>query len=264
MQLQGAAAIVTGSASGVGAATALALAERGCNIVINYSKSFAEAEEAEAACRATGVETLLCRADISEDDDCRAMAQQCLDKWGRIDVLVNNAGTTKFTVSSDLDSLTKEDFLRIYGVNVVGTYQMIRAVAPAMKAGGEGAIVNVSSIAGISGGGSSIAYATSKAGINNMTLALANILAPEIRINTVCPGFIDTRWLRNGLGAEQFEAVRARIKDTAPLHIACMPEDIAAAILSFIEGSRVLTGQILVVDAGQSLPGGSRGFVSDK
>ncbi|MDI6615494.1 MAG: SDR family NAD(P)-dependent oxidoreductase, partial [Syntrophaceae bacterium] len=206
MKGSGKVAIVTGSSRGVGAATARMLAEKGYNVVINYSKSATEAEEVAESCRALGAETLLCRADVAADKDCRRMAAETIEKWGRIDALVNNAGTSKFCDHDDLEGLTAEDFLHIYHVNVVGPYQMVRAVVPSMKAIGSGAIVNVASISGLTGVGSSVAYAASKGGLITMTLSLARVLGPEIRMNAVCPGLIQGDWLRQGMGTDKYEA----------------------------------------------------------
>ena len=250
---KGKVAIVTGSATGVGAEVALQLAQRGCNVVINYTKSEAEAKEAQAACDALGVETLLCQADVSKDEDCRRMADAALEKWGRIDVLVNNAGTSKFVAHEDLGGLSAEDFQRIYGVNVIGPYQMTRAVTPAMKAQGKGSIVMVSSIAGLQGIGSSIAYAASKGALNTMTKSLARALGPEIRVNCVCPGFIDTRWLRTGLGDERFDKLKDQVKKSNTLHGASTPVEVADPIIYFALGAPHTTGDIIVVDAGTHL-----------
>ncbi len=249
------AAIVTGSATGVGAATARMLAERGWNVVINYTRSEAEARETQSACERFGVETLLCQADVSKDEDCRRMAAEAMEKWGRIDALVNNAGTTKFMDHANLEGLDAEDFLRIYAVNVVGVFQMTRAVAPHMKAAGRGSIVNVSSIAGVMGVGSSIAYVASKGALNTMTLSLARVLGPEIRVNAVCPGFIEGRWLRQGLGDQGYEATKAAQERAAPLRRVASPEDVAEVIVWLIEGARHVTGELILVDGGVHLGG---------
>ena len=142
MDIKGGVAIVSGSATGLGAEIAKLLAKKGCNVVINYSKSEAEARETAASCEALGVEALLCQADVSQDDDCRRLATEAIGKWGRIDALVNNAGITRMADQADLEALDADDFLDIYRVNVVGAYQMIRAVAPHMKSAGFGAVVN--------------------------------------------------------------------------------------------------------------------------
>jgi 3-oxoacyl-[acyl-carrier protein] reductase len=248
--LNGKTAIVTGSATGIGAATAQKLAENGCNVVVNYTKSESEARETVAACEACGVETILCRADVSADDDCRRMVEEAITKWGKIDALVNNAGTSKFVEHTDLEGLSKEDFLRIYSVNVVGPYQMVRAVAPHMKKAGRGSIVNVASIAAITGIGSSIAYAASKGALVTMTLSLARNLGPEIRVNAVCPGFVQSRWLQGLLGMERYEATRAYLEDQSPLGVTATPETVADAIIYFIAGAGITTGETLILDGG--------------
>ena len=253
MDIKGGVVIVTGSATGVGAAAVKMLAGKGCNVVINYTRSEAEARDTQAACEALGVETILCQADVSKDEDCRRMANAAIEKWGRIDGLINNAGTTHFVNHADLEGLTADDFQRIYAVNVIGPYQMTRAVAAQMKSQGNGAVVNVSSIAGVMGVGSSIAYTASKGALNTMTLSLARALGPEIRVNTICPGFIQGRWLRGGLGDEVYEAAMAHQEKTTPLRKAGTPEDMAQAAVWFVEGADLVTGEILIVDAGAHL-----------
>ena len=253
MDLQGAVTIVTGSATGVGAACAQLLANKGCNVVINYSRSANEAKATQAACENAGVETLLVQADVSSDEDCRRMVAEAMEKWGRIDGLINNAGTTKFVNHRDLDGLSAQDFIDIYSVNVIGVYQMTRAVAPHMKSGGGGSVVNISSVAGVMGGGSSIAYAASKGALNTMTLSLARALGPEIRVNTVCPGFIQGRWLRGGMGESNYDAAVERQKTATPLQRAGTPEDIAEVAVWFLEGASHVTGEIMMVDSGSHL-----------
>ena len=253
MDIQGGVAIVTGSSSGVGAACARQLAERGCNVVINYSRNEAGARETEAACRAFGVDALVVRADVADDADCRRMAAEADRKWGRIDALVNNAGTTKFCVHNNLEGLSKQDFLDIYSVNTVGAYQMTRAVHRAMKRGGRGSIVNVASIAAIMGVGSSIAYAASKGAMVTMTLSLARALGPEVRVNAVCPGFIQGEWLRDGMGAETYERTKRLLEETTPLRLTTTPDTVAEAIVYFVTGADVVTGETLILDGGMHL-----------
>ena len=254
MNLNNAVCIVTGSATGIGAACALDLAKKGARVVINYTKSEADARATMQACEAAGAQALLVRADVANDAQCRHIADATLEKWGRIDALVNNAGITKFAPDhADLEALQAEDFQRLYAVNVVGTYQMTRAVAPAMKKQGRGAIVNVSSIAGVMGIGSSVAYAASKGAVNTMTLSLARALAPEIRINAVCPGFVETRWLRDGLGEKVYTSAKARYEQTAPLHRTITPEEVAQAIVWLLEGADTVTGEFIIVDSGSHL-----------
>jgi 3-oxoacyl-[acyl-carrier protein] reductase len=252
MELKGAVCIVTGSASGIGAATVQLLARKGARVVVNYTKSEAQARATRDACVAAGSEALLLQADVTRDADCRRMAQAALDKWGRIDALVNNAGTTKYVDHADLDGLSGEDFLRIYGVNVVGAFQMARACVPALRAGGRGAIVNTSSIAGVKGVGSSIAYAASKGALNTLTLSLARVLGPEIRVNAVCPGFIDTEWMHQRFG-DRFEAAKERYIQNMPLARVGTPEDVADAIVWLIEGAAITTGETILLDGGTHL-----------
>jgi len=171
------------------------------------------------------------------------------DKWGRIDALVNNAGTTKFVDHANLDGLQADDFLRIYRVNVVGPFQMTRACAPALKST-RGAVVNVSSVASQLGIGSSIAYAASKAALNTMTYSLARSLGPEIRVNAVCPGYVDTPWHRNAFGAERANQVAARYASMVPLKDYARSEDVAEVIVWLVEGARHVTGEAIFVDGG--------------
>jgi len=254
MTLKDKVCIVTGSATGVGAAAAIRLAERGAHVVVNYTKSEREAQETKAQCEAKGAQAILARGDVSSDEACRAIVQAAADKWGRVDVLVNNAGSTKFAAHNDLDALTADDFLWIYKVNVVGAYQMIRACAPHMKKTGKGSVVNVSSIAGITGIGSSVAYAASKGALNTMTKSLARALGPEIRINAVCPGFVGTRWFSDRFDEKAFQNMVTEQERITPLKRAGTAEDIATAIVFFAgEGSDHITGETLLTDAGLHL-----------
>jgi 3-oxoacyl-[acyl-carrier protein] reductase len=245
-------AIVTGSATGVGAATALDLAGRGYNLLINYSRSEEEAKVSEAACKAAGADTLLMQGDVSDDADCRRMAEAAIERWGRIDALVNNAGITSFAGVSNWDALDTATFERIYGVNVIGAFQMVRACLPHLKAA-QGSIVNVSSIAGALGIGSSVAYIASKGAINALTLHLARTLAPEVRVNAVCPGLITTRWFVDGVGRDNAEQIQAQYEKTVPLKTACSAEDVADAIVWLVTGARTTTGELLMLDSGMHL-----------
>jgi 3-oxoacyl-[acyl-carrier protein] reductase len=238
-------AIITGASSGIGAASARELSNRGWSVVVNYARSAAEAHQVAAECK----DAIAVQADVAEDADCRKLAQAALDRWGRIDALVNNAGTTKFVDHADLDGLTADDFLRIYRTNVVGPFQMTRACAPALKAS-HGAIVNVSSVASQLGIGSSVAYAASKSALNAMTYSLARSLGPEVRVNAVCPGYVDTPWQHNAHGTEKAMRVAAHYAQMVPLKDHARPEDVADVVVWLIEGARQVTGEAIFVDGG--------------
>jgi 3-oxoacyl-[acyl-carrier protein] reductase len=252
MELSGKTAIVTGSAVGVGRATALELAKRGSNVVVNYSRSEEDAKETAAAVERLGAKALLVRADVSQDVQVRAMVERTLEAFGALHVLVNNAATTVFVNFADLEGLKEADWDRILAVNLKGPFFCSRAVAGPMKTAGQGAIVNIASIAGIRAIGSSIAYAASKAGLINMTIALARVLAPEVRVNCVAPGFIDTRWLRQGLGP-LYERIEQATVEQTPLRRVSTPDDIARLVLSLIEDADFVTGQAITIDGGNAI-----------
>jgi 3-oxoacyl-[acyl-carrier protein] reductase len=249
MDVRGKAAVVTGSATGVGRETALALARLGCDVAINYSRSASEAEQTSAEVRALGVRSIAVKADVSVDAECRALIDASVRAFGRLDVLVNNAGTTSFINHGDLEAVGDEDWQRIMAVNVQGPFQCARAARSALEADGGGCIVNVSSVAGLRAMGSSIPYCASKAALNNLTIALARTLAPKIRVNAVAPGFITGRWLQQGLGAS-YDTAKKWQESRAPLQRVCDPKDVADAILSLVTGSDLVTGQVLPVEGG--------------
>jgi 3-oxoacyl-[acyl-carrier protein] reductase len=240
MDLRSKAAIVTGGGTGVGRAVAIELAKAGSSVLVNYSRSKEEAERTADELRALGVDALAYQADVSDDDACRAMVDAAVSRFGRLDVLVNNAGTTSFIAHADLDRVTDADWDRILAVNLKGPFYCSRAACKPMKAAGAGAIVNVASVAGISAVGSSIPYAASKAALINLTISL------------VAPGFITGRWLKQGLGPA-YDVVKRSIEARSPLRRVCEPEDVAAAVMSLIAGSQMITGQTIVVDGGMLL-----------
>jgi 3-oxoacyl-[acyl-carrier protein] reductase len=258
MSKDGLCAIVTGSASGLGAATAQILATPGARLVINYSNSKAEAEATAELCRKQGAEVLVVQGDVSRDEDCKKIAAAA-SGWGRLDILVNNAGTTKHVPHHDLDGLSAEDFQRIYAVNTIGPFQMVRAARSLLEAGAKAsgrasAVVNISSVAGISGGGSSVAYAASKGALNTMTQSLARALAPLIRVNTVCPGYIDTPWFTKGRGEAGAKQVRDSVIARVPLKSASTAEDIAQLVCFLaLPQSGQMTGEFVRMDAGMHL-----------
>ncbi|WP_158966794.1 SDR family NAD(P)-dependent oxidoreductase [Chachezhania sediminis] len=257
--LSGRVAIVTGSSSGLGQSMAVKLAELGAELIVNYVRSASGAEETADRIRAVGGQVQVVQADVSQAEGCAALAQAAAAR-GRLDILMNNAGTTKMARDhSDLDALTGDDFLNLYAVNVVGPYLMLQATKPLLVAthdqtGRASAVVNTSSIAGVKGLGSSVAYAASKGALNTMTLSLARALAPAIRVNAVCPGFIGTRWFRDAMDEAAYEGLEASIRAKTPLGVASGPDDIAdAALFLATDASRHVTGETLLVDAGMHL-----------
>ena len=239
MAKSGKVAIVTGSATGLGAECAIDLAGRGWNLVINYTKSKKEADETFAAVKAKGAEAILVQADVGQDADCRKLIDETMKTWGRIDGLINNAGTTKFQNQGDLDGVTPEDFDKILRVNVTGPYMMSRAAYPAMKKQWEekqerSSIVNISSIAGVMGVGSSIPYACSKGALNTLTLTLA-------------------RWLLGGMGEANYNKMKDMQEQTTPLRQAGTTAQMAEAALFFLTSASNITGEFLIVDAGMHL-----------
>ena len=252
--MQNKVAIVTGGGTGVGRATSLALARLGCHVVVNYSRSREEAEATVQEIAALGVRALAVQADVADDAACRSMVARTVETLGRVDVLVNCAGTTEFIPFHDLDAVSDEVWERLYQVNVVGAFHCARAVREPMLAAGEGIIINVSSVAAQLGQGSSIPYCCTKAALDNLTVSLARTLAPQIRVNGLAPGFIEGRWTRGGLGPK-YDGIKRAYEKTLPLGRVCQPEDIADGILSLITGSRLVTGQTLTVDAGMMIAG---------
>lgn len=257
--LEGRLALVTGSATGLGASMVVKLAERGADVILNYTRSASEAEETADKCRAAGAQVQVVQADVSAPEACQILADAAAAR-GRLDILINNAGITRHAREhGDLDALSKGDFMDIYAVNVVGPYLMMQAAKPLLveayrQSGRASAVLNTSSIAGVRGIGSSVAYAASKAALNNMTMTLARALGPEIRVNAICPGFIGTRWFRQVMDEESFAAVEQAVEAATPLSVASGPDDIADAALFFVtDASRHVTGETLLVDAGRHL-----------
>lgn len=247
--MEGAVAIVTGGGTGIGASVVRRLAARGVRCVINYASSRDEAEALAAEVAGIAVQ-----ADVVEDGECRKLAAAATEAFGRIDFLVNNAGRTKFANHEDLDALDAEDFVGLYRLNTIAPFQMIRACTPALRASQMGAVVNVASVAGIWGHGSSVAYAASKGALITMTKSLARVLAPEIRVNAVAPGYVGTGWFEKRLGAEGLAALNARVAAGVPMGIATGPDDIAGPVMMLLDPDcRVITGETMVLDAGAHL-----------
>jgi NAD(P)-dependent dehydrogenase (short-subunit alcohol dehydrogenase family) len=248
--------LVTGASTGLGRAIAVECAQRGAaQVVINYASSADEAAETRALVEAAGAKGVLAQGDVAKDEDCARIAAAAAP-FGRIDAMFNNAGVTKFANNhADLDAVGAEDFARLYAVNVIGAFQMIRAARTLLEAAPQaGAVVNTASVAGVIGIGSSVPYAASKGAMITMTLSLARALAPKIRVNAVCPGFIDTPWFGRAMGAESLERMRAGVAAAMPLKAASTAEDIAgAAVFLASPAARHITGETLMVDAGLHL-----------
>jgi 3-oxoacyl-[acyl-carrier protein] reductase len=242
--------VVTGSSSGIGAATARLYASHGWNVVINYSRDPGPADAVAAQCEALGSEVLVVKADVSQDADCRRLAAEAEKRFGRVDVLVNNAGTTKFVDMKNLDGLEAEDFQKIYSVNVIGAYQMTRALAPLLSKNVGSGVVNVSSVASIMGRGSSLAYMASKGALNALTVGLARSLAPNVRVNAIAPGLVETPWLQEGLGADAYQRGVDWYKGRAALEAVITPEDVAETAWYLGASAAKTTGEVMLVDAG--------------
>ena len=248
------AVLITGAVSGIGAATARRFIKEGWLVAINYL----DASQREAAlslahtATAPGQGAVAIEGDVVRDADCHGLVEQSVKAFGRLDALVNAAGISKIVPQDDLDGLSGEDFRRIYAVNTIGPFQIVRAAAPHLKASGNGAVVNVSSRAGITGGGSSIAYAASKGALNTLTLSLARVLAPAVRVNAVCPVLVEQGFVER-LAPESFAERKARLIATSPLRRIGQPDEIAATIYWLVTSASMMTGAILELDFGLHL-----------
>ncbi len=240
-------ALVTGGGTGVGRAAVLQFAQRGFDVAINYSRSADDAEATAGDAGQLGAASQVIACDVADDRQVRAMIEACRTRFGRLDVLVNNAGRTHFIEHADLDAVTDEVWDEILNVNLKGAFAVSRAAIPLLKASSGGAIVNVASTAGVGGQGSSIPYAASKGAMITMTKSLARALAPGIRVNAVCPGVIISRWL-----ADQPEMIDAAVQVT-PLERASTTDDVAKVITFLACDAQMMTGQALIVDGGRTM-----------
>lgn len=242
--------LITGSGKGIGAAIAKLLASKGHNVVIHFSKSNQEADATASACEQLGAEVLLHQADISTTEGCVSLVESTLKKWGKIDHLVNNAGTTISGDFSDLSLLDKSIFEKIFNLNFYGALTMSQLAAPHLAANNNSSIVNISSAAGSTGIGSSVAYCCSKGALNTLTLSLAKALAPKIRVNAVSPGIVESTWWNARItDPEKLKNFYQKQTENSPLNILMSPEDVAKTVLFLIE-SPFITGEIIRINAG--------------
>lgn len=241
-------ALVTGSASGIGAAAALRLARGGYDVAINYSRSKARAEETLAQLRELGASAEAYLADVSDDVAVRAMVDGVIERFGRLDVLVNNAGTTSETPPEDLDGIDLDDWDRVFAVNVRGLVQVTRAATPHLRATG-GSVVNVASIVGLRPGPQPLAYAASKAAVVSLNRTLSRVLAPEVRVNAVAPGWIAGEWMERTLG-DNYERLMERRAKFTPLARNVTLDDVAESVFAMATTHPFVTGEVLVIDGG--------------
>ena len=246
MDLQGKVALITGGGTGIGREIALSFAREGASVAVNYSRSEKEATATAQEIRDLGVPALAIKADVSQDLQVREMVGKVMKECGRLDILVNSAGVTAFVEPEDLEGLTEEIWDRILAINLKGTFFCCRAASPAMKSRDGGNIINISSIAGTTGVGSCMAYSASKAAVICLTKSLARTLAPEIQVNTIAPGFVDTRWTAD------WPEFRKMHEEATPMKRVAQPEDVAEAAL-FLVHSDFVTGQAIIVDGGKSM-----------
>ncbi|MED4751654.1 SDR family oxidoreductase [Brevibacillus choshinensis] len=246
MEVKNKVVLVTGGGTGIGRATSLELAKRGAIVIVNYSRSQSDADETVRLINSERGHAVAIQADVSKDNEVRTMIQTIIQHFGTIHLLVNNASITKHIPMDDLEAATEEVWDALFDVNVKGMFNCARAVAPFMKKNGNGAIVNLGSIAGQTGLGSSLPYAVSKAAVHGLTKSLARALAPEIRVNSIVPGAVATRWWAGR------EEQMNRLAPHLPLQRMSTPEDIAAMICTALE-QEAMTGQIITVDSGQTL-----------
>lgn len=241
--LEGKTALITGGGTGIGRAIALRLAKEKTDIAINYSRSEKDALETKKEVEGFGVKCEIYKADVSSDEQIKDMVSQVIKDFGKLDILVNNAGTTYFVKHDDLEGMKEEYWDNIWGVNVKGLFFCCRAAASELKKT-NGVIINITSIAGLSGLGSSIAYSASKAAAISVTKSLARVLAPEVRVNSIAPGVVLTRWIEG-----QEEHIK-HLAGNTPMQRVAVPEDVAELAYAVIAHAGFVTGQIIVVDGG--------------
>jgi len=242
------AALVTGGGTGIGKAVVLALSRAGYDVAINYSKSEGPAKATADEAGKNGAKTLLCKCDVSDDKSVRAMLADVEKAFGRLDVLVNNAGTTTEWKMRDLESISVEEWDRVFAVNTKSVFIVTRAAVKMLKAS-KGCIMNTASIVGLRPGPQPLPYAASKAAVVNLTKTLAWNLGPDIRVNAVAPGWMEGEWMERMLGDRYRELMDRRAKLT-PLKRCVTAEDVAQTMMTFIQNNRFVTGEVLVIDGG--------------
>jgi 3-oxoacyl-[acyl-carrier protein] reductase len=242
-------ALVTGASNGIGRSAALALARAGYDVAINYRSSDEQACEVAAAAKALGATALLCKCDVAQDAGVRAMLADIGEAFGKLDALVNNAGTTTQVPPGDMDGLSVEEWDRVFAVNVRSIFLVTRAALPLLRNSAAPAIVNTASIVGLRPGPQPLAYAASKAAVVNLTKTLALNLGPQIRVNAVAPGWMEGDWMKRMLG-DKYDDLMGRRARLTPLKRVVTADDVAETMLSLIEGNRFVTGEIVVVDGG--------------
>lgn len=244
-------ALVTGGATGIGRSAVLALAKSGHDVVINFSRSGEAAKSTAREAEAAGARTLVYRCDVSDDAGVRAMLEAAKKEFGRLDALINNAGTTIAVEPKNLEGVTVEDWNHVFAVNVLGIFLVTRAAVPLLRQSPNGCVVNTCSIAGLRPSAQALPYAASKAAVANLTKTLANALGPEIRVNAVAPGWLEGDWMKKMLG-DNYEGLMARRARYTPLKRCCTADDVAETMLSLITGNRFVSGEIIVIDGGFS------------
>jgi 3-oxoacyl-[acyl-carrier protein] reductase len=241
-------ALITGAASGIGRATAAALAEAGFDVVVNYSRSEQAARQTASLAQKKGAKTLLFQCNVSEDSAVRKMLAAVEQEFGRLDALVNSAGTTTEVKPHDFEALTAEEWDRVFAVNVRGVFQVTRAAVPLLRKA-SGSVVNTASIVGLRPGPQPLPYAASKAAVVSLTKLLALNLGPEIRVNAVAPGWVQGDWMMRML-KDKYDDLLARRAKSTPLRRCVTPEDVAEVIVNLIMSNRLVNGEIVVVDGG--------------
>ncbi|HLU20196.1 MAG TPA: SDR family oxidoreductase [Pusillimonas sp.] len=244
-------ALVTGGGTGIGRSAVLALAREGYDVAINYSSSQAAAAETAAEAEALGAKTIVLQCDVSEDPAVRNMVAEIQNRFGRLDVLINNAGTTSAIDPKDFEAVTAENWDRVFAVNVRGMFQVTRAAVPMLKAAGNGCVVNTASIVGLRPGPQPLAYATSKAAVVSLTKVLAYNLGPEIRVNAVAPGWMEGDWMKRML-KDNYDRLMERRAKLTPLKRCVTADDVAETMLSLVKSNRFVTGEVIVIDGGFS------------